>query len=441
MVRPMSTHSLADLRRPDRIWRSMGPFFGYSSDPEACVAQLNELVASAVLSQEVPERLREQFAVARKLFLHGFFEYGFFWVAAAQGYLIAETALRERFLQYYAGNVPFVWSDGSRSETVNVGHFEQLWDLLRGRLRPRDWKLASVRSSQPHDGFDGNFTSLLRWAFDEQLLPGRKGTHIGRVFTERRNMAGHPSYGREPPTGPARELCDVAEFINCLWGQRAGDGRLFPVPGRIQRVPVAVVRDRQRGSVSFGGVATLSHSDDLNAEAEVTIVQAAIDDNLASFRDGFESTSYPATKIWGPGSPRDALDFLAANPVPDDEVTFADRLFVIRTGRDLHAEIGPFDKRVEGVELPRSPAVAAMLPGPLHAGKWYVLQADFPDDAFMHVVEHRKALGRHRIRRPPRCSCGVDELIAAASWKVAMETAATVAATNAAHRTVAANGG
>jgi len=243
--------SVADLFRPDSIWQSLG-ILGYSAEPEKLLNDLEEMIAGARLSERVPEDVRRQFEAVRKQFLRGISEYDFFHIAAGRAYLIAETALRYQFLEYYGQQIPFVSRDGLRTEVLTIGNFEALLQLLRDRQTRKEWLLKSKRSDRPHKLFNGSFTALLRWAFDEQLLPGRRATWMSQVFTGFRNMAGHPSYGCQPPAEPARQICDVAEFINCLWGERVPAGRLFPVPGFVQRVPFAVVRDTKSGSTSIG---------------------------------------------------------------------------------------------------------------------------------------------------------------------------------------------
>jgi hypothetical protein len=410
---------VTEVFQPDPIWRSLG-IFGYSGEPEILLADLQEMIAAARLSERVPEDVRRQFEGVCKHFLHGFFEYDFFWVAAGRAYLIAESALRHRFLEYYGHQIPFISRDGLKTDVLTVGNFESLWQLLRDRRRRREWLLESKHSDRPHRQFDGSLAALLRWAFDEQLLPGRRATWIARVFAGFRNMAGHPSYGCQPPAEPAWQICDVAELINCLWGERTAGGRLFPIPRLVHRVPVAIIRDFESGSVSFGTAERFADWDDVNDRAGVTLVLASIGDDIANFRHGFESTRCPSTAIWGPGSRKDALAYLALNPVSEDDVAYVDRLFLVRTGRDMRAKVGPFDWPVEGVELPRSTDAALALPARKQSGNWYVIRADYPDDAFEHVIQRRRSGAQHKIRRAPRCLCGVDELAAAVTWEKAM---------------------
>jgi len=145
---------------------------------------------------------------------------------------------------------------------------------------------------------------------------------VSRVFTGYRNMAGHPSYGCQPPAEPARQISDVAEFINRLWGEQVPAGRLFPVPGLVHRIPFAVVRDTESGITSIGAAERFLDWDDVTSTAEVSLVLASADDDLSNFRHGFESTRLPCTPIWGPGKPEDAAAYLALNAIPNDHVAY-----------------------------------------------------------------------------------------------------------------------
>jgi hypothetical protein len=85
--------------------------------------------------------------------------------------------------------------------------------------------------------------------------------------------------------------------------------------------------------------------------------------------------------VWGPGSYANATAWFAECPTRTDRVEYLDRWFLIRihNGRS---------------EEPRSPAGAAHVEVAEREGNWYLMRADFPNDAFTHVrYEHEPFLG------------------------------------------------
>jgi len=409
--------------------------FGWPAEPEECLAALERQIEPAKLSERVPEDVRRQFAIVCTIYRYGLFRYDFFALAADQAFLIAETAFRRRFLEYYANHVPFVSKDGTHRHTVETIDYGVLDEAFRQHiLSPSTWLLESkVSPQQPHAGFNGSFNALLRWGFDEGLLPGRKGTQIARVFRERRNHAGHPTYRREPPSGPAGDLRTVAELVNCLWDDHAEGGQFFQAPASVHRILTAIGKSRDGQSVWFGRADGLPAWPEADRHAEVTIILANFDSDLTGFEPGFERTAYPCQLMWGPGRWEQAVDFVRRSGIEEDDVEVRGRVFLIRVGSGLRAPIGSlglqFGPWVEGVESPRSPEAAAVLPESKRSGRWFMIRSDFPNDALEHVVATRhlsQANVVHVIRRAPRCSCGVDELLGGKSWEEALRAAPSV---------------
>jgi len=158
--------------------------------------------------------------------------------------------------------------------------------------------------------------------------------------------------------------------------------------------------------------------------------------DVSTFEPEFEHTAYPCKLIWGPGTWKQAVDFLGRSNIEEDDVVWADRIFMIRTGLGLRASTGPLGSLfgvgpwADDVESPRSPGAVQALPESQRQGSWFVIRANFPNDALEHVMG--KYLGSdtalhelHELRRLPRCSCGVDELAAAKNWKEALQVASS----------------
>lgn len=96
------------------------------------------------------------------------------------------------------------------------------------------------------------------------------------------------------------------------------------------------------------------------------------DGNLDRFDAQYEATTYPCDLVWGPGSWQEASLWLDDRPHDEDEVDVLDRLFAFQRDRDR-------------LYLPRNPDVAAGLGEEDRRGRWYLIRADFPDDAISHA--------------------------------------------------------
>ena len=93
---------------------------------------------------------------------------------------------------------------------------------------------------------------------------------------------------------------------------------------------------------------------------------------LPKFDSLFETTPYPVDVLWGPGTRTQAMEWLETHRPAPDEFDHLDRLFSLR------ADGGQLSR-------PMRPEIAAGLPPDKRDGRWYLLRADYPDDAFIHA--------------------------------------------------------
>lgn len=104
-----------------------------------------------------------------------------------------------RLLEHYAYRIPIV-VDG-RAERIAYRYFEDVRALLVSRNR--GCRLAG------HDGFDGSFAALLRWARAEGYLFGQGNRFREDLTAATRNDLQHAEfdYGHMPPdTFPTIQL-------------------------------------------------------------------------------------------------------------------------------------------------------------------------------------------------------------------------------------------
>lgn len=119
-------------------------------------------------------------------------------------------------------------------------------------------KAAQLRASpsQPWLAFNGMLNGLLRWARHQRLLRGQHNRHAERTVKALRNIVAHGEYHLDSPVDAARELSDLAEFINHLWGHPTPGDRLFPAP--LHRAVVAIDWSHNGGTTLAGSADQLA---------------------------------------------------------------------------------------------------------------------------------------------------------------------------------------
>jgi hypothetical protein len=134
-----------------------------------------------------------------------------------------------------------------------------------------------------------------------------------------------------------------------------------------------------------------------SAEATVRLLRAVReDDSLFEYDPAYEHTRFPVDMLWGPGGQLEALLWLDEHRPQPDTTDYLDRWFVIRSDDP-------------GTDRPRHPSVFAGLPESQRGGRWKLLRADFPEDAWLHV-----RFG-HRPYDGPCDECAADGK-ASGSW-------------------------
>jgi hypothetical protein len=261
-------------------------------------------------------------------------------------HLVIEQALRDRFIEFHDGTVPFQDAHGTVHH-VPAASFEALYEEIHaeGRLRsPQRWRLQ-LRRTGKLIYFDGMLDSLLRWARAEGLLRGQRNRQLEPVLKKFRNDVAHGSgHHLVMPVDSARTISDAAEIINHLWGSPTPGGRLYPAP--IRRI-IQVVAWAPGRTVMSGPAGR--PPDPQFADWTCALVRAVPhDEGLMRLDALYESTTYPCDFVWGPGAWKDASAWLEQEQPPEDEVDVLDRLFFVQrhNGR---------------LYLPRSPHVVAGL--------------------------------------------------------------------------------
>jgi hypothetical protein len=373
------TKTLDALSTPDPASLKTAPltFPGPWTDPDVAARSHQLAIARAVLVDEVPEQTQKLFARVRSIYTYGIFSYELFTVAADTSWLVLDHALGERFVSFYDGNIPLVRSSSGARRTLPVPNFQAIYDTLTKWWRKgsnSDPWCVELRSTGQPLRVSPSMRGLFDWARAEQLLHGQRNRLLETIFPKLRVYAAHPGYHLQTPGSAARDLNDVADLINHLWGRTVPGGRLYPAP--VGREVLVIGWSGTDSVVEIPGTTfmleTPTHSPVGPSDSYIVIRGVRFDDRFYEYDASWESTAYPTELLFGPADAQGVRSWLTASDPQPDYVEFLDRLFVMRT----HAG---------RVSLPRRPGVALALPGARREGTWWLVRADHPLDAFNHV--------------------------------------------------------
>ena len=239
--------------------------------PEDAAVYQQEVISHAELVAAVAEGTRNTFERLRLLHAYGVLSYDMFTAADDLAQLVIEQGLRDRFMVFHEGVVPFEDAHGTVHQ-VTAASFDALHDEIRAgrRLRgPRRWRL---------------------------------------------------------PVDSARSISDAAEIINHLWGSSTPGGRLYPEP--VHR-KIQIVAWGPDGSV-MSGLASRPPAPQSDGWTCVLVRAVLHDDGLSRLDARYETTTYPCDLLWGPGSWEDASAWLKQAQPAEDDVDVLDRLFLMQ---------------------------------------------------------------------------------------------------------------
>lgn len=368
----MRVKSLEELREVDELSARFTPM-GFSTagvmTPEDAATSHQESIVSADLVEAVSESTTQTFDRLREVHTYGVLLYDLYSCVEQLQPFVLEQALRDRFVTFYDGLIPFSAKDGTPAP-LNAGSFDQVFEAV-GKWNGSHVKTRWIDINGTALNFRGYLTDLIKWARAARLLRGERNRYREAIWIEIRNHFAHPSgHSVSGPVESARSIRRLGETINHLWGSETVDGELYPTPVEREVLAIGWPRDGE-------SIVTL-YPDQLRLDPdredwEYVIIRAhRHDGGLPTFDTCFELTNVPAELLWGPGAIEDAIEwFGSTNPAPD-YVEFLDRLFAIRV-EDGHCD------------MPRRVPVAAGLEEPERAGAWHLVRADMPMDALSHT--------------------------------------------------------
>jgi len=391
----MKIKTFAELTTPDSRslqFIPLGFSTGGAPDPENATLFQQQSIAACDLNPEVSENIRKSFERLQLLHSYGVLFYEAFTIAADSAWLVMEQAFRERFISHYDFAIPFRDNDGAKL-TLPAADFNDVYKAVNRNNFAKRWKLE-IQSSGELMEFRGSLTHLTSWARTEGLLSGQRNRRLESLYVKMRNSTAHPSYSLVLPSFSMQAISNLSEVVNRLWGHFTPNGSLYP--SALPREVLVIAWNEDHPERMY----TQLRSDQLSGFNEVgnwicLVVRATSDDELWEFDAQFERTKFPTELLWGPGNKKDALVWLETERPIGDEVTFMDRVFALRINEDK-------------VSLARRPEIALALPVERQMGRWFLIRADFPNDAFAHARHIRDGVScREGAARP---TCPVEDI-------------------------------
>jgi hypothetical protein len=398
----MDIKTLDQLRMTDERTQRFTPY-GLGVDrmltADSAADFQQHLIGEIELNPDVAEGTRQSFDLLCKVYPYGLFCYEIFTLVNDHALLVIEQALRDRFIDYHNGVVSFVDKDGA-VDAVKAARYDDICAYLSKNRKRRPQLLVSAGPDAID--FNGMLSGLYRWARKVGLLRGQRNRRTEQALATLRNFVAHPSsYHLLDPVHAVRTMRELAEIINHLWGHSTPGGRLYPAPIRREVVALAWTADGRECVAA--DARHLTDEADAGDQWKYAIVKVAFapfderrsDPELLQFHSRYEVTRYPSEWLWGPGTRDEARAWFEANQPSGDECEYLDRIFAIRhDGDQLH--------------LPMRPDIAAALPESEQAGTWYVVRADYPNDAYLHA--RNRINGRHCQAVGPCGDCHAELL-------------------------------
>lgn len=403
----MEIRTFAELRMPDQrtlLFGGMGLITDGQLRPEDAAKFQQRAIAAANLIPSVPDAVRQSLERLRELHAYGVLWYDAFTVVTDLRWVVLELALRERFVDFYTGSIPLVAPDGTE-EHFTAANFHSIRQAFRkGGSHAKGWRLK-LQTGSRLIAMPVTLRPLLRWARREGLLFGQRNRYLEEsVFADMRNEFAHGGAFRVGmPNYSARAIHDLAEIINRLWGEDTPAGRLYPTA--ISRDVLVIAWSPAEGE--HGRALTAMPTDQLALERQaepgwqcVVVRAVQSDEKLFDFDARYELTSFPTELLWGPGDLDHARAWLSITAPSGDCVSHLDRVFALRL---YEGHVSP----------PCRLEILLGTPAKDHPGKWHLVRADYPMDAFGHV--RHLALGEQCRNNPDDPGCAVEE-VATGSW-------------------------
>jgi hypothetical protein len=367
---PIPIDQLRDVDERARVFA--GSFPGGERTTDATVVRRHqERIKNTDLVSAVPGSVIDNFERLRTMHTYGALAYDLYSVVEQTHAFVLEQALGERFIEFYAGLIPFGNKDG-KSIPLRASTFREVHAAVSRKGSHYNSRCLHLPARSDPITFSSSFYSLLSWARGMGFLRGQQNRFREDLKRQLRNEFAHPKdHSLVGPIDSANAICTLAEIINHLWGATTPGGGRYPPP--VVREVLILGRAQSGDSRSLGYPVAMSEGQVHDDWEYYVVCGYRHDGALLDAEPPFERTNIPTELLWGPGPARAAMEWIDANDPQPDTVDHLDRLFFIglRGGRPEYPE--PID-RLEAGRLKQGGFEES-----------FTIRADFPGHALGHV--------------------------------------------------------
>lgn len=175
----MRIKSLDELREVDEMSARFTPT-GFSTmhvmTPESAARSHQESIASADLVEAVPKDTTQTFDRLRDVHTYGVLVYDLYSCVEQLQPFVLEQALRDRFVTFYEGLIPFRAKDGTPAD-LKVSSFDQVFEAV-GKWNGSHAKTRWIDVHGTALNFRGYLPDLLKWARAARLLRGERNCRL-----------------------------------------------------------------------------------------------------------------------------------------------------------------------------------------------------------------------------------------------------------------------
>lgn len=189
-------------------------FVKISDGKPASLAERHHSVANIQLIPQVPDSVKRTFDLAKRLYIYGYFEYGFFTVSLHYAHLALDAALHARWSATLPRSVVLTCEDKKSRQTHQHSMAEPSHFKIRNFAKLSGWRITAVKvDGQP---FPHTVKGVIADLVGQRLMTQYQRQRIEKGFVEIRNSLSHLEFAPvHQPTPDA--LRRIAYLINKLF--------------------------------------------------------------------------------------------------------------------------------------------------------------------------------------------------------------------------------
>ena len=180
------------------------------------MTDLQKHVATIQLIPNVNEHVKKVFDKSKKLYVFGWYVYGFFPVAEHYATLALESAIKHRYF-YHFGNQVIIKSKSGKTETMQNADYSRITELCSFG-KEDGWSIHGLTVNG--EKFLYHMNELLDWLVVNKIITKWERKRCG-YKNDTRNYLSHPTFSPTYPAGTAfRTIEEVAYLINKMFSSQ-----------------------------------------------------------------------------------------------------------------------------------------------------------------------------------------------------------------------------